>query len=285
MPQIGESPRMQALKKMSAQFPAQSQQVAGGLQAARQMQLQQAAQQAPASKQAAQQIGAQQAQQAGQIQQEAAKQQQVQQTQIGQLGLQEKGRELRERQAVGQLAAQRERRGLESRIADLGEDVKQNLFDREMQFKKDELGRTQLSERQVLDWAVSKAQSEEEYKEYAQVAQQALSRELQMMESIYKKVSNQLNREFARAEQENDQASMQRITEYKNLMEQEMREKEAEVANKQTMWTEGVGTLGTVAGGVIGGIYGGPMGAAAGATAGGAIGRGLGGILSGSGLV
>ena len=246
MPTIGESPRMQALKKMSASFPAANQQAAQGQQAARQIQLQQQVAQAPQGMgvRAAQATGAQQAQQAGQIAVDTAKKGQAEQIQLGQLGLQERGTQLRGAQAQSELAASQEQFETGEKLAKLGNEIKQELFDKQMEFKQDELGRTQFNNRQMVDWAISKAKSAEEFKDYQQKAQQALERKSQIMKIASQKVEQALQQEFMRAEQEKDHELKKQLQQMMAAHQQAKQNAENDINLKNAQWAAGTAIIG-----------------------------------------
>lgn len=254
MPTVGKSPRLKALEKLSSSMPVQNQQMAQGQQAARTMQMQQQLAGAPAgtTARAAQQVGAQQAQQAGQIATQAAQREQTQQALVGQLGLQERGRELRGAQAQEQMAAQREQFEGQEKLAGMREDLKQQLFDKDMQFRKDELGRTQFNESQLRDWALTKAQNQEQYRDYAQLAEQVGQRKLALIDQAYKVFAQAAQQEYARAKQVGDQESQLRISKMVSAAEDAAERERARQRSRAASWQAGGQLLGAGLGAAIG---------------------------------
>jgi uncharacterized protein YcfJ len=138
-----------------------------------------------------------------------------------------------------------------------------------MTFTKDQAGRTLFNERQLADYARSKAGSDEELAGFKQQMEVAGKRKLQAMETAYKLLDQDLSQKWQIAEQQQDQKAKQEIAYLRNAAEEKMRKERINTANRNSIF----GTVGTIAGGVIGGIYGGPAGAMGGATAGGALGQ------------
>ena len=113
-----------------------------------------------------QQAGAQQAATMGSQRLQAAQQGIQQQAQMGQMGLQQQAQQSKEKLAERQLGLRTKQRNLENQLASMGEQVKQKLFDSNMTFQRDELGRTAWNERQLADWVVKKAKSVEDLRNY-----------------------------------------------------------------------------------------------------------------------
>lgn len=267
---MAQSPRMTALQNLSNQLPVANMKVAAGQSAARDIQLQQSMSKIPqgAGPGAAAQIGAGQAQAAGQDQLKSASNQVEQQGQIGQLGVRQQGIQNQQSLASQQAANRQTEMDNSQALADVDENAKQELFDKQIQFRKDEAGRTLFNERQLADYAKVNAKSDEEYKNYAQKAQLASSRRLQQLESAERLIQEDLTQKYREAEQKNDQATKSRIAQMQKEMQQAMAKKKADEANKAAMWSTG----GMIVGGVAGAVVGGPAGAAVGAS----VGSGLG---------
>lgn len=268
-----ETNRTRQLKNLAASFPTANQQTANQLEAARQIQLQGAIGQTPAQggisqiAPVAQQVGVQQAAQAGAQQVQAAQQATNQATQLGQLALQEKGRELQGQEATRQLGAQRQAQQIDLSLAQLNAKLKNQLIDQQMQFKRDEAGRALLNEQQLVDYAVINSKNDIELAKYQQLAEQAWQKKLYMMQTAQKKIETVLNQGYLKEGQALDQAQKQQLAAAKNALEQKIKRDQARAQNKMAMWQ----TAGTIVGGAIG-AFGGPAGATAGATIGGAIG-------------
>jgi hypothetical protein len=253
------TPRLQALQNLSGQLPVANQKVAAGQAAARDLQLQQSLSKLPqgAAPATAAQIGAGQAAAAGQDQLKSASNQIQQQGQIGEMGIKEQAIQ-NQASVANQQASNRQLEMDNSKsLAEVDEKAKQELFDKQIQFRKDEAGRTVFNERQLADYAKLNAKSDEEYKSYAQKAELA-----------NRNIEEDLRQKYQIAKQRNDQASQRKIEQMQLDMKKAIAKKKADAANKAAIWTTG----GTIIGGAIGAVAGGPAGAAAGASVGGGLG-------------
>jgi hypothetical protein len=157
--------------------------------------------------------------------------------------------------------------------------LRQEYVDKVTKFKKDEIGRTVFNERQLADWAATKARNEEDYAEYEQAMLQAIEKKNAVMEQAFKTVSRHLEQEFIKAEQAKDQAAMEQIAGIRNRIAKEQAEARKKAAQSASLWTTG-GTLLGIAAGVAITVSTGGTGAAAiaaaasaGGSAGGAFGN------------
>lgn len=273
-----ETARSRALAQLAGQMPGQNNQIAQGIQQANAIQMKQYAQQAQpgAGVRQAQQAGAAVAQQAGQQQLGLQKQAGEQANQLGQAGLQSQQAANELNLGQQKLGQAKEAQSLEEQLNGLDSNLKNQLFDQQMQFKQDELGRTQLNERQLQDWAVQKAKSAEDYKNYAQQAQLVYERKNQMMDIALQKLSAALSNEEKGFGQKLDEATKAKLVQMKFQAEKDAQKRQAEAANKAAMWQAG----GTILGGAAGAFTGTPQGAMAGASLGGGLGTLAGSQLS-----
>jgi hypothetical protein len=154
------------------------------------------------------------------------------------------------------------------KFAQISEKAKQEMFDNQMQFQKDEQGRTFFNERQLADYARLNAENDEKFKDYAQNAEQLSKRKLQAMEHAYKLTMQDLQQKSNLAEQKKDQQAQLQINQIRKEIEERMQKERAKAANRAAAWQAG----GTIVGGVAGAVIGGPAGASAGASVGGALG-------------
>lgn len=244
-----QTPRMQALQKLQSQLPVANQRVAQGIQTARDLQLQQAVAKAPtgaAIAPAAQQTAAAATAQTGQQQAEAAQQMIRQAGQVGQLQLGEQQLAAQQKIAQQQQAARQQEIDSAERLGRLDLAAKQELYDKELEFKKDEAGRTLFNERQLADYAIRNARSEEEYKKYAQDAQLLAKRDLEATEIAFSLVMEDLKQRWSLAEQQRDQAAKEEIARIEAEARAAMERKRARAANSAAMWQAG-GQILTVA--------------------------------------
>jgi len=269
-PVAPETNRLQALKNLAANIPVANSRVAAGQQAARDLQLQKAVAAAPAGTgaKAAQGIGEQQAQTAGQQMIQNA-QQGIQQTgQVGQLGLAEQARQNQSTAFGEQMGAQQQAMDNTQRLANISEKAKQDLYDKQMQFQKDENGRTVFNAIQMADYAATTAQSQQQYQNYAQQAQDLNQKNLEVMQTAYENVIEDLNNKYEAAKQQGDQDTMREVAQKKHDADVAMQDAKNKAANNSAAWSAG----GTIIGAVAGAVIGGPAGAMVGASAGGALG-------------
>lgn len=266
-----QSTRLKALQNLSNQLPVANSQVAQGQAAARDMQLQQAVKAAPTTQnvtQAAQQTGAASAQNAGQQFIQNAGQQVKQQGQVGQLALGEQQLGNQQSLANQQQAAAKGQMDNVQRLASISEGAKQELYDKQMQFQQDELGRTLFNETQLQDYLKANAQSDEQFANYKQTADQLTKRKLQAMEQAAKLIEFDLNQKQALAEQKKDQKSAQEVAQIRKEIQEQMQRERARAANRAGAFGAG----GTIVGAAAGAVIGGPAGAMVGGQAGGALG-------------
>lgn len=276
---MADTTRMRALKSLSTQLPVANSKVAAGQNAARQMQIQSAVSAAPTTQsitKSAEDTGTAAATNAGQQMVQGAQQGIQQQGQIGQVGLLEQGRQ--NQSEVAGLASGAKAQAIDnvSRLAALDARAKDELYDKQMKFARDENGRTLFNENQLADYARMKAGSDEQFRSYAQAATHASTRKLQVMEMAYKKITEDMNFKYAQAKQTGDQATQRQIAQDRADMEARMSREQARAANSAAAWQTG----GTIAGAVVGSVIPG-AGTAAGAIAGASIGSAAGSLAGG----
>ena len=178
-----------------------------------------------------------------------------------------------------QVARQQEMTNVE-RLGRLDMAAKKELYDSEIQFKKDEAGRTLFNERQLIDYAARNARSEEEYRNYAQRAEILNKRKLQAMETAYRIIEEDLRQQFALAEQRKDQAAKERIAQIRRDIQARVAREKNRAANRAAMWQAGGMVVGAAAGvaaapftaGAINPVTGAMIGAQMGGAVGGLVG-------------
>lgn len=195
---LGQTPTQTGLAAVASNMPVRNKLVADQQRAARAIQLQQAVAGLPPASQ--QQVGpAQVAAMAGQMAQ-AAGQQQVSQAQqmmkqaegAAKLGMQEQQLAGQERLMGMAETARRENLDQVSRLAALDAKSKQELFDQEMQFARDQNNNAIFSERQLRDYALMATNREEAFRNYEQSAQMYAKRNIEMLQVMQKKVQQAL---------------------------------------------------------------------------------------------
>lgn len=243
----------QSLQRLAGQFPIQNQQVAQGLQAAQTVGLQ--AQLGEAAR-AGQPIGARQIAAAGaqqvagqaQIQQQAAQQTVKQQQQVQQLGMQEEQMTQKKALADRAMRLQRQQRQSEASLFGLNEGLKNRLMDDQLKFQTDELGRTLFNERQMLDYAVSKAKSAEDFANYQQKVTILAKRKSQALQTAHARIEQALKQEFTKSESAKDRDLQTKLIKQKLALEEKIKKAQADAANRAAMFN----AAGTIIGAGLG---------------------------------
>lgn len=269
---MAQTQRQSGLSVLAGQMPVRNQELADQQRAARTLQLQQAVakltpQQAPTTAQAAG-LGATMAQQAG-AEQASRAEQMVQATgQVAKLGQQEEA--LAGQQKIGALqeGARKEELNQLDRLSKLDASAKTELFDKELSFRKDAANQTFFSERQLADYKRQSATSDEQFKNWANQAQNYHKRNVATLEAMYNKLAEVERNNFAVGEQKLDQAAKKELLELKRDTERRLNRAKQRAANATAGWT----AFGTIVGTGVGAVAGGPAGAAIGGSFGGALG-------------
>ena len=268
--------RIENLNKLAAAIPMANQQIASGMQQARETQLQQSiGQMTPeqaATPRLAQSMGAQQAAQASAIQLGA--QQKTQQSAVvaGQQAIvQDKIQKQQELFTRSQALSQKNRY-LENELARISQSAKDKLLDQQLSFKRDELGRTIWNERQLADYKIATAKDEEDFRNYQQEASNLSERRMKMLQMAQRKLEQVLEQGYISTNQKLDQASRLKIVETVAALKRKQARESARQSSNMGMWAG----AGTIVGAVAGAMIAGPGGYAAGAAVGAQIGQGVG---------
>jgi hypothetical protein len=278
---------------MNLAQPGQNQALLDQQKATQQIQMQQALGQMSQAGQSsrrtplAQQMGAQAQAAFGQSQVQAAQKDLQQQSQVAGAIQQEQGQEIQSGLQQRQQASKTRLRSITNQIGALSNNLKQDIFDKQTQFQKDELGRTYWNERQLADWKIKQVKSDEELAEFEQNISQEFEKKMALLQASEKSIRQRLEQEMQKSEQNQDQALMQRLQTAEIELQRKQQKAQARAAQNSAM-LGALGTLGgmAIAGGIIaatGGV-GAPAAAAiigASGTAGGAAG----GMAAGSGKV
>ena len=251
------------IRKLERAMPVMDKRRQQQQQAARDIQLQQSVAQAPAGT-TAQQLGTQAATAAGQqaVTNEASQQQQ--RSQLAQAELQSQATQAGERQVAEQAGLQREQIAVGSELAKQQLQNIDQIAQDQMEFKRDEIGRVQYQETQLIDFAIATAESEEELQNRLQDIEWASRQETAMMEAINNRLKTLLSGEQSAELQKYSQEQQAELVRYQRDLEDNLREKQEKAARNGAIFG-GIGTI-------IGAYYGGPAGAKAGGEAGSAAG-------------
>jgi hypothetical protein len=159
--------------------------------------------------------------------------------------------------------------------------AKTELFDKEIQFKRDAQGRKILSERQLADWMIQKQATEEDFKNFEQRTSQLHQRKIQLLQAAYAKIEQAEKQAYQLGKGALDKETTLAITEKKRALDEKIRKAKQKAANRSSIITGAFTVAGAVVGGVVGGMAGG-VGAAPGAAVGASAGSGLGQAVSGA---
>jgi len=261
---VAETQTQRGLAGLAAQMPVRNKVVADQQRAARALQLQQAVAsmtpQQTATPQQAAQMGAAVAGEAGKQQVSAAGQMVESAGQLAKLGQQEAALVGGEKIAGMQQAAQKESLGQAERLAALDNAAKREVFDSQLQFKKNTADQTQFTQRQLLDYAKVNAKSDEEFKTWSQRTQQASQRNIQILQTINSRLEETLRSGYVKGKQKLDQESRLELTRLKRENDQAIARARANGANT-AMAGQAIGGVMTAVGtGLILSGFGAPVG-------------------------
>lgn len=265
---MAESIRMQQLKKLAGAMPIANQQVASGLQQAAATQFQSAIKGAQPGMGVgtAQQTGAQAAATQAAPLVQAAQQTQQQVGQVQNLAQNQAGIESQQRLGKAQSGLAERGRAQADALAKLNNNIKNELLDSQLQFAKDERGRTLLNDRQLADAAILNAKSEEDILNYKQSIQQMNARKLQTMQAAYHKLAQAMQSGVDSAGRQLDFQTRQQIKTMMTDAEKAIQAEKNRIEANTAMW----GAAGTLVGSIVGAVAGGASGAKAGGQIGGA---------------
>lgn len=278
------TPRSQQLQSLAAAVPGQQQEQVKQAQSAQTMQVQQAfgygqrqPGQAPTQGQL-QQMGGQMTQAAGQAQLQAQQQSAERLTQAGQQMLEAKQQQ--QQNILGQKTLQinKQETQLRKKLYSISKEKGNELWGAQQKFQKDELGRTLFNERQLTDWAITKAKSLEELRNFEQQVALQSERRMKMLQMAEKKIQQELQQQWARAELQRDGQFQLELKQKLHNIKLKIERERAAAASRAARSSAIGGLIGMAAGGALIVASGGtaaPL-VLAGMTGGGAIGSGLG---------
>ena len=244
---MAETLTQAGLAGLASQMPIRNQVVADQQKAARLLQLQQAVagmtpQQAPTATQAAG-MGATMAAQAGQQQVERAGQQVQQAGQLAKLGQGEAELTSTQKVSALQTGAQREQLDQTSRLAALDDRTKREIFDNELQFKRDQNDVALFSERQLADYKRLNAQKDQDYANWATKAKQVHDRNIATLQAISDRLAEVEKNNYYVGKQRLDQAQTKELAQLKRDNDLRLAKAKAKAANTATMWAAGGGLM------------------------------------------
>lgn len=265
------TPRQQQLQQLASMVPGQAQEQVKLGQEQQTASLQQAfsyGQKAPDSQPSVGQIqamGAQAVKEQGQLGLAAQQQAGQQLAQIGQQQLQAQGQQNQFLNQNRSLDLQRQEQELTKRLYQLDRRTAKEVFSQQMKFERDQLGRTQFNERQLLDYKLMTAQSQEELADFELQVTDIYEKKRMLYDAAEKRLTQALQQEYAKGELERDHAFEKKLADMIYKAKQRKLRAIADAKNRAAIGT----AVGSIVGGVIGTYLGSPQ---AGAAVGGAIG-------------
>lgn len=213
----------------------------------------------------------------GQVQQQRAQatseaRQQALQTEVGR---QQQAQQVQQRQIQAEqfdVAMEIEKTKVENqkKLFNLNRQLGNQLFTNQMKFKQDEIGREFLNDRQLADYALIQARTEEDWLKYEQQVSQMSKRRLQLLKAAYAKIKQAQEQDWRLGEQGLDQEHKKYLVEHRAKIMKKIKEEQARASNRASMFAAG----GMIIGGAIGALV--PGGGPATAMLGANIGRAAG---------
>jgi hypothetical protein len=248
---MAETLTQSGLATMAGQMPIRNREIAEQQKAARLLQLQQAVSQMGPQQmgtpQQAQQMGASMAGQAAAEKVGRAQEMIQTSSQLGKMGQRETQLAAQKELGALQSQAQQEQLNQTARLAALDDSAKREMFDAELQFKKDQANNTLFSERQLADYQRLKASRSQDFQNWAQRAEQLHARNVATLEMINARINEALQQEYRTGKQKLDQETTRQLGEMKRDVEMRLAKARAKAANTAASWGA-VGSVLTAAG-------------------------------------
>jgi hypothetical protein len=128
-----------------------------------------------------------------------------------------------------QMATIQQRRDL----ANLGNDIKDQIIDSRLRFEKDERGRKFSNERQLRDYAISNARSEQDLRSELDSMQRDTERYILTMEFAEKRMTQILNQGYLSQKGDLDRQSILKIQQIKKELQDKLNKKKRDAANQR----------------------------------------------------
>lgn len=196
---------------------------------------------------AAGQVAAQKGQAAVQARQQAAPQVAAQAALGQQVGERERGQAQFERA----LELERTVRQNEDKLFTLDRTLGNEIYTQNMQFQEDELGRAILNDRQLADYALVSAKSEEDWLNFEQTMTQLSKKKMQILDAAYKRIQQALTQEWQIGEQGMDQEHRKSLTLAAAELKRKIKEEQAKASNRASMFSAGGMLFGVAAAAAI----------------------------------
>lgn len=248
------TPRAQQLQGLAAGLPNQQQRELNQAQASQTAQLQQSFGQAQRQPGLVPSVGQQQqiatalTQSAGQAQLAAQQQQGVQLAEVGKEVLQTRANEAQNVLGQRELNLAKQEQEIERRMFGLSRKLGKDMFAAQLKFERDELGRTYFNERQLADYKLATAKSEEELVAYEQTVTQQSERRLRLLAAAEQRLRQELQQEFEKDQTEINQEWSLMLTRKIAELKAKRARAEADAKNRASRGT----AIGSFIGGAVG---------------------------------
>lgn len=202
---------------------------------------------------------------AGIVQQETQAAQMKLEAEQGAQQLKEDQDALQLRERVMQI--EQEGMNLKSQLELFSQELSDKLILQQSQFDRDEIGRVFFNERQLADYTILQAKSQEDFATWAQNMQLLHSRRMQMLQAAHAKIVQTLEQEYQRGQQASNQDAQRALALTKAAIEKKIRDEQAKAQETAALWESGGALAGAAVAAWINPALaplGGQMGAAAG---------------------
>lgn len=277
--------RADQINNLKLTMPQANQQVARSAENQRLLELQNNIQQLSpnvGSTSATASAGAQSAQKAGAISQNLTKSNIDTMGQVNQLANVNKSSQNQNTAFRDSIQLSKEQLKYNDNLNNLGQDVKNQLLDKNLTFQKNKAGQTLLNTRQLLDYAVSKSKSANDFANYAQQVQQMEQRYEQMLNAASQKIQQTLEQNYMSGKQSLSIEQQKRLEQAKFDADKKLQQQQTKSRNTALQIQAAGSLLGAGIGAAAGFIASGgnPLAASAGASLGGQAGGALGSMAS-----
>lgn len=181
------------------------------------------------------------------------------------------GAALGAKQASQQATEQADSLDLEARSAKLDEEsnslklklsqterhLASSLWDDQSKFERDEIGRVSFNERQLADYAILQAKSQDEFDTWSQNMGTLHQNKLSILQTAHAKILQELEQAFLRGEQEDNQSTQRALSIAKSLMEQKIAKARAKAQETAAWISAAISVVGAAASVAVAAVTGG----------------------------
>ncbi len=239
-----KSNRAKYLEQLASKISYAQPDIQQGLEQARQIQLQQAIAQSTGSNIPAMagQIGTGMANLQAEQTAQQAKTAADQLTTVAALGSEQRKTESKARAAVRDVKLNQKQIELGNQLTKLDRSVRDKLLDKQLKFKLDSAGQALLSSRQLLDWTALNAEKDEQFKNRAQIMEQAYDKKIQILDTAKNKIRQQIEQAYLEEKQTLDNRTIYQLKEQEEALKLAIQREQAKKASRAAMYG-GIGSM------------------------------------------